>query len=362
MPNSEAHIFLDRLLSNVRFIHNKTKYKNIFAVVKANAYGHGITQIVDALEKSEIHGYCVSSEKEIMQVLKTGTQKPILMLSSFDKKSIKLLVNPQVRPSIHCIEDVIWIIKAAEILNTSLFVHLKIDTGMSRMGIKPSDLDKVIHEVNKSKVINIEGIWTHLSSADSDEKFTNKQLNTFNNCIKYLEENGIKPTYIHAANSAAILKSPESCFNSIRPGLLLYGVSPLLKKLSGLKSVMELSAPMILTKSVPKGTPIGYNQKFKTKKQTFIGIIQAGYADGVPTCLGNTGEVLIDNKIYPVCGNVSMDMITVDLGQNKLSGSQVCQIWGKPPLLIENLAEKYNILPYQFLVSVSSRVKRIYYD
>ena len=113
MPNPEAHIFLDRLLSNVRFIQNKSKYKNIFAVVKANAYGHGISQIVHALEKSGVHGYCVSSENEIMQVLKTGTQKPILMLSRIDKKFIELMVNPQVRPSIHCIEDVKWVLKAA---------------------------------------------------------------------------------------------------------------------------------------------------------------------------------------------------------------------------------------------------------
>ena len=125
---------------------------------------------------------------------------------------------------------------------------------------------------------------------------------------------------------------------------------------------MELSASMILTKSVPKGTPIGYNQTFKTNKKSIIGTIQVGYADGLPTCMGNTGEVLIDDRIYPLCGNISMDMITVDLGQNPFSGSRDCQIWGKSPLSIENLSEKYNILPYEFLVSVSSRVKRIYYD
>lgn len=362
MPNPTANIYLNRLKSNVKFIQKKSAHKKILAVVKANAYGHGLNEIVKTLDKTDIHGFCVSSENELKDILKTGTQKLVLMLSRFDKKHADLLNNPQVRLSIHNVYDIKWLAETANKLKTLMHVHIKIDTGMSRLGIDPSKLNKVIHESNRSKYINIDGVWTHLSSADSDVEFTHNQIKDFNRCLSTLSENGIKPTFIHAANSAAILRFPESHFNTVRPGLLLYGVSPLLISEKGLRPMMEFSAPLVLKKNIQKGISVGYNRQFQSKAETVIGTIQAGYADGLPSCMNNNGHVLIKNKMYPICGNISMDLTTIELGLNLQSDSDMCYFWGVPPLLIETLAKKYNKLPYEFLVSLSSRVKRVYYD
>ena len=362
MPNPVANIFLDRLESNVRFIHKKSGNKKILAVVKANAYGHGLTEIVKALDKTDVHGFCVSSENELIDILKTKTKKPVLMLSRFDKKHADLLKSNQVRLSIHNIDDIKWIVKIAQKLKIIIQVHVKIDTGMSRLGINPDDLNKVIHEVKRYNCINIEGVWTHMSSADSDEKFTRDQLKIFNKCMSNFAESGVKPIYIHTANSAAIMRFPESHFNTVRPGLLLYGVSPLLKSVKGLRPIMEFSAPLVLKKNIKKGISVGYNRQFQSEKETVIGTIQAGYADGIPSCMNNNGQVSIKKKMYPICGNISMDMTTIDLGLNLQSDSEMCYFWGVPPLYIESLAQKYKKLPYEFLVSLSSRVKRVYYD
>ena len=240
-------------------------------------------------------------------------------------------------------------------------MHLKVDTGMGRMGLSINNLNKILNNLVKYNNIIVEGIYSHFSTSDEiDVEYRDFQLNQFDKIILEVKKKlpGIK--YFHIANSAAVLTCSKSWYNMIRPGLSIYGISPLGQPYKGLLPVMQVQAPIVLIKNMEKDSFIGYGRQYKTKTNEKLLIIQAGYADGIPMEFSNNGKVEINNILYDIKGKVSMDLIAVHdhIGNIKMGDEAI--FWGSELLRLEKISKEFCKIPYQLLTSVSKRFKREY--
>ena len=244
-----------------------------------------------------------------------------------------------------------------------MVAHLKIDTGMGRMGIRYEDLDSMMIKLSESKHIKVEGIYSHFSTAEeNDTEYRDWQLKRFKEVVARVNKILPQVKYYHMANSAAVLTCPEAHFNMVRPGISLYGVSPLGKPHDYLLPVMKMKAPITYIKEFNSGESVGYNRQYVTEQNENIAIIQAGYADGIPMELSNRGEVEIEGTIYPIAGKISMDFVAICCRDLKIKTGQEAIFWGGNAmnLRLESLAEKYEKIPYELLTGVTKRVKRNY--
>ena len=259
------------------------------------------------------------------------------------------------------IPDISYINNFCKHFDILIRCHIKVDTGMSRMGCRIEDFDKLLEAVSKSRFIKLEGIYSHLSCSDDHLSIMNiKQINEFVNLKNKLRDSNIK---YHLLNSGGLLNFPNHSFDFVRIGLSIYGVSPTGSIDSNLKPVMEFVAPVILVKNINKGDTVGYGCTFKANKKMKIAVIQCGYADGIPMHFSNRGSVFYKNYKFPIIGRVSMDLICVDI--SKLTDSNILNevtLWGGEQLesRLEFISNKFNTIPYQYLTSLSNRVKRIY--
>ena len=363
MFHPKAEIFLNHLRQNYKYIKAKVKDVKVMAVVKANAYGHGIVEITQALSNEGVHGFCVALTEEAKELIESKIKNPILHLGRICPEELDVYNSKQVRCTINSIDDLKILSDYACEKNTSIISHLKVDTGMGRMGISIEDLSRVIDEILTHKNIIIEGLYSHFSTAEEEEvQYRDVQLNTFKKIVLQVKEKLPSVKYFHIANSAAILTCKESLFNMVRPGLSIYGVSPLGKCCDELIPVMQMKAPVSLVKKIKKGSFVGYGRQYIARANEKMFIIQAGYADGIPMEFSNTGKIEINNILYSLIGKVSMDLIAV---RDHIGGVQINQdaiFWGSKSLRLELLSKEYNIIPYEFLTGVSKRVKRIYID
>ncbi len=357
----EADISLNNLVKNFYTIQSIVGKAKIMAVVKANAYGHGIIHVAQVLEKSDVHGFCVALVSEAEKLLKNKIQKPILHLGRISYDDLEIYSSGQIHCTINSLEDVEFIKDKFKGNRIIVNAHLKIDTGMGRLGISFSESEKIIKLIGKTSEINLKAVYSHLSSSgELDAQYTKLQLDRFNH-IKELTEHLLPETkYFHIANSAAILNYSNSHFNMVRPGISLYGVSPLGNTKNNLLPVMKMKGAVVLIKKINKNEYIGYNRTYKAKTNEHIAIIQAGYADGIPIVFSNNGNVEIKGKLYPIIGKVSMDLIAVKSIDNKISVGDEVIFWGsnKESNSLEYISKKYNKIPYEFLTGVSNRVKR----
>jgi len=247
--------------------------------------------------------------------------------------------------------------------STQVGVHVKFETGMGRIGVNPKDVVSFVRKVKSFKNLNLEGIFSHFSSADEKDKtFSEQQLQLFDQAIDNLRQAGIEVPKKHMANSAAILDLPESYYDMVRPGIMIYGLYPS-KEVSRsieLKPAMTLKTNITQVKIVPPGTPISYGRTFITKKRTTIATLPVGYADGYSRLLSNCGEVLIKKRRAPVVGTVCMDMFMVDVSdmENIRPGDEVILFGKDPPA--DEIADKIGTINYEVVCDVSKRVPRIY--
>ena len=360
MFNPIAEINLQNLQHNCKYIKSLIGESKLFPVVKANAYGHGISKITQFLNSSKyVDGLCVATTREAETLILNNITKTIFVLGKFDFENLDLLNHENIIPTIHSIDDINKL-KSLNNTNKKLNIQIKVDTGMGRMGISLESIDKVLLEL-KSIKFNIVGLWSHLSSADElNEDYTLSQINEFKNVLNKFKENQIDPRYIHIANSPAILKFKNSHFNIVRPGIAIYGISNSGKINPNLKPVMKFKLPLIKIKAPSSNKNIGYNRQYLTKKDETIGIFQGGYADGVGTVFNNNGDLLFKNISIPIRGKISMDMVAADISNLDIKLGDYVTVWGEDELIIENLSKKYNKSPYEFLVNLSDRVKRVY--
>jgi len=358
----EADIYLNHLMHNYLTIKKMVGDAKVMAVVKANAYGHGVVPIVRTLSNVGVCGFCVALAKEAQELIAADILEPILHLGKISKSSIALYQSGQVRCTINSIEDINVLEKYGS--ETVPFIaHLKIDTGMGRLGIKMDNDHSILKKLAESKSIRVEAIYSHFATAEeNDTKYRDRQLDQFRRVIKLANDFLPDTKYFHIANSAGILNCPKSHFNMVRPGISLYGVSPMGIPHNKLKPVMKMKAPVILVKKIKAGDSVGYNGIYIAEKNETIAILQAGYADGLPTYFSNSGGVELNGCIYSIIGKVSMDLIAINCGENIINEGDEAVIWGGNHEYnqLECISNKYSQIPYELLTGVSSRVKRNY--
>ena len=356
----EVDIYLKHLEQNYHAMQNMVGDAKVMAVIKANAYGHGIIPVAKTLSDAGIHGFCVALESEAEELINAGIRTPILHLGRISKDSFELYNSGQVRCTINSAKDVIALKRFIN-QNKLVIAHLKIDTGMGRLGVQFREAESIMKALANVPAIRIESVYSHFSTAEeSDTQYRGWQLQRFQKVVKMANEILPETKYFHIANSAGILNCTDSHFNMVRPGISLYGVSSLGKFHEKLLPVMRMKAPVVLVKNVKSGESVGYSRLFIAKKDENIALLQAGYADGIPVEFSNSGSVEINGVFLPIIGKVSMDLVAIKCQDANISEGDEAIFWGSKNenLKVETLAKQYNIIPYEFLTGVSSRVNR----
>lgn len=358
LRTATAIIDLPALISNFCYIKKQSPQGKVLAVLKANAYGHGLARIANALSEStnQADAFGVARLDEALALREAGITKPIVLLEGFfDHKDLDVIAEYELQTIIHNQEQLSLLCSAT--LAKPIKVWLKIDTGMHRLGIAPEEFRTFYGQLNQSKNVDPDIIlMSHLSCADNAEsQATPNQIALFNQVTEGLNKSK------SLANSAGICLWPESHFQWIRPGLMLYGVSPISEQLSAnqpnLKPVMTLQSSLIAIRNIAKGEAVGYGGTWQAPRDTTIGVIAIGYGDGYPRHAQNGTPVLVNDRIVPLIGRVSMDMITVDLGKNAQDCiGDIATLWGKG-LPVENVAKCATTIPYELLCNISRRVQ-----
>ncbi|MDK2800135.1 MAG: alanine racemase [Clostridiales bacterium] len=365
-----AEVSLDNIAHNVREIRKITsKNAKIMAVTKADAYGHGFLEVSKTLLGNGADGLAVAFLDEAKQLRKHGIDVPILILGYTPEQWVKDLVELNITQTVYSYSLADAISQAAVAQNKKAKIHLKIDTGMTRVGFACEDSAiKTILSIAQLPGIEIEGIFTHFASADEkDPDYTHKQFQKFMSMCNELEKMGLYIPVKHACNSAGIVQFPEMHLDMVRPGIILYGLYPsdeVDKQKIHLKPAMELKATVTHLKEVEKGTPVSYGRVFTTKKRTAIATIPIGYADGYSRVLTGSAKMIAGGKIVPVIGRICMDQCMIDVTEVKdiSVGDEVIVFGHKNGLTIpvEDIAKTMNTINYEVLCIIGKRVPRVY--
>lgn len=349
-------INLDNFEYNLNQIKNKLKPETkIMPVIKANAYGTYINKRLDILNKFDIVAVAIVDEGEDLR--KLGYEKEIFVLNQPDINEIEKITKNNLTIGLSSME----FLKEVKKQNKDLRVHIEIETGMGRTGVTLEKIEEFIEEIKNTKNIKVEGIYTHLSSADNDEEYTKKQLKIFSEAVEKITKKINTIKYIHSSASNGIVNYPEGQYNLVRAGMILYGYESGegIKEKIELKPVAKLKSKITYLKEVEKGTSISYGRRFITKKKSKIATIPIGYADGLRRCLSNKGEVLINGRKVPIIGSVCMDSFmadVTDLPEVKLGDT--VYIWDNEKITLDELAKKCDTINYEIISTISERVPR----
>jgi len=342
------------------FIRPKTK---IMACVKADAYGHGAVPVSKRLASLGVDYLGVASIDEAIMLRKEKIRTPILVLGMVLPTYTSPLFKYDIAQTVCTRELAQALNQQSKYYKKPAKIHLKVDTGMGRLGFAYLEAFDFIKEIAKLKFLRIEGIFTHFPSADCDAAFTRHQIDIFNKLIQRLERAGICIPLQHAANSMGILHYQNSHFNLVRPGLILYGIYPRQGLKVKLKPVLSLKSRIVFTKRVPKGQGISYGHSYFTKKDTTIVTLPIGYGDGYPRILSNKADVLIAARRFKISGKICMDHVLVDVGDERVgTGDEVVLIgsYGKERIGSQELARLAETISYEILCGIGSRVPRVY--
>ena len=358
----KAIINLKNFAHNINYVQSLIGDSFVCPVIKSNAYGHGYEKISQTLNEIDVKCVGVATIKELKQIIKLGFNFNVLHLGRISSSNIDFYSHKKIILTINSIED-IEIINSLYKGDNNIRCHLKIDTGMSRMGCSLENYEFLIKQIKKSNKITLEGIYTHLACSENKNSDFNKiQLESFEKIINNINDKSLN---YHILNSGGVFNFSKYKFDFVRTGIALYGISPLGQINSNLKPVMELKAPIVLIKTISPGTSIGYGCTYRAEKKMKIGIVQCGYADGIPLNFSNKGFVHFDNEHFPIVGKVSMDLISVDFTKShSIKLMDEVTIWGgaNEESRLELISKKVDSIPYIFLTSLSDRVKRIYVE
>jgi alanine racemase len=383
-----AEISLGALKHNLdtirAFVNPKTEKRKIprrvLCIVKGNGYGHGGPQVAKALEKFGADWFGVTCTEEGIAVRKAGVKGPVLILTSFVAGEEPHLLKHDLTPVLHRCEQLAVLDRAAAryAKRKPVAFHLKIDSGMNRLGISPEDVDCFAGQLAKCKRLKLGGVFTHFASSGVfldtlAGRQTPEQEERFYAALERLKKLGIDPGIVHLANSAAIASRPETWADMVRPGAILYGYHPgydptELREQSErklpLKPVMSLRSRIISLRNVPAGQGVGYDSTFVTSRPSKVAVLAAGYGDGIHRSLGNKGKVLVRGTLAPIVGIVSMDVTMVDVTDVPgVSLGDVATIYGTdgPDVVLANrVARTIGTVTSDLLCAVSARVPRFY--
>jgi len=351
-------INLDAIAENVKNIKELIgEKKELMAVLKGNAYGHDVLEISSVVLNNGASRLAVARLEEGIFLRKTGITVPILVLGLTLKKQAELLVSYNITPTVSKYEMIEKLSESGFKENKMVKVHLKVDTGMGRIGIFPHDILRFINRVRTLKNVEIEGIFTHFSVADEKDKtYTEKQFQKFMEVLTALEKEGIRIPIKHVGNSATFLDLPHMWLDLVRPGISIYGLYPSteVQKTVKLIPAQSFKTQIVFLKELLKGECIGYGRTYTTeKKRTVIASLPVGYADGYNRLLSNQGEVLVRGKRFPVIGRVCMDQTMIDvtnLPRVKIGDEVV--LWGrqgKEEISVEEIADKIRTINYEIV-------------
>ncbi len=356
-----AEIDLHALSHNLQFVKEKTGDTDILAVVKADAYGHGAVSVSKHLIKQGVSRLGVAFTDEAVTLRESGISIPIHVF--FDRDNIEACLQYDLTPTVFDPDTARRFSDEARRHNKRIPVHIKVDTGMGRIGLDIRKASEEIAAISLLKNIKLEGLMSHFSDADlQDKNYADSQLTQFRTLAEGLRQKNIHFPYLHMANSAAVLTMPDAHLNMVRPGIMLYGYSCC--ESDHLKAVMSLKSGIILLKKVPAGTPISYGRTFVTKRESIIATIPAGYADGYSRKLSNQGEVIINGRRAPVVGRVCMDTTMIDVtdipGVSYDTEVQLMGFQGTEGVSADDIANLTGTIPYEVLTSVGQRIRRVY--
>lgn len=365
-----AEVDLDALRTNLAWLRHRVGPRvKIMTVVKADAYGHGLKQIAALLMQSGTDIFGVANLAEARAIRSVGRGWPILMLGACLPDEIETCVKDHVMPTISTLAEAQSFAAAAQKLRRSVEVHLKVDTGMGRLGAAPSDMLSIAHAIASSEALKLEGLFTHFSSAEDDAEFSAQQAAQFHSIIGQLAAAGITPPTIHANNSAAILHEPATTFDLVRPGLLVYGILPtgrrrLAPPLPELRPALSWHCRVALVKEIPKGTPLSYGHTFTAPRRMRVATLTAGYGDGYLRAGSDRSAVLLHGHRCTVLGRVTMDQMLVDV--TRVPATQPGDVatligrQGAEEISATELATWFGTIPWEVLTAITHRVPRIY--
>lgn len=366
-----AKIDLDAIAYNMEQMKQNIRPETkVMAVIKADGYGHGAVQIAEMMERwNYIWGFAVATLDEAVVLRTEGIQKPILVLGCVFPDQYMEMLKHEIRMNIYTEEMAESISRMAAREGKTAYMHIKLDTGMSRLGFGINEQSaETIKRISKMPNVNMEGIFTHFTKADEkDKSFTKKQIQEFVWMTERLKEKNVRFTYEHCSNSAGIIDVPEANFDIVRAGISTYGLYPseeVDKTNVKLKPALALKSHVAFVKEIERGTPVSYGGTFVAKEKMKIATIPVGYADGYPRSLSNKGYVLIRGKKAPILGRVCMDQFMVDVTQIEgvSFGDKVTMIGkdGNGILPVEVLSELSGRFNYEFVCDLGKRIPRVY--
>ncbi|MBE1303114.1 alanine racemase [Clostridium botulinum] len=362
---------LDNLSYNMRNIKNKVNCKEIFAVVKANGYGHGALDIASTLLENGATRLSVACLSEAIELREGGITCPINILGITPPTLFEDIIDYNIEPVVFSYDYANQLSKAASLKNRIVKTHIAVDTGMGRLGFDPTvESLEEIKRIQDLSNIKIEGLCSHFSSSDEkDKSYSEYQFKIFQNFRKKLIEMNMKIPIYHMSNSAAIIDLPSTYLDAVRAGIILYGYYPSMevnKENLHIKQVMTLKANIMHIKTIDSGKYVGYNRKFKTKRKSKIAILPLGYGDGYTRFLSNRGKVIINGQYAPIVGNICMDQCMIDVTDIKevKVGDEVIII-GKDNINnlrydAEDIASKVGMTSGEIMSIISKRVPRVY--
>lgn len=352
-----TEVNLDAIAQNVKNIKKLIgKKKELMAVVKGNAYGHDILEISSVVLENGATRLAVARLEEAIFLRKAGITVPILVLGLTLKPQAESLVSYDITPTVCEFEMIEKLSESAVQMNKMTKIHLKVDTGMGRIGIFPDDVLRFIKRIKALKKVEIEGIFTHFSVADEKDKFyTEEQFRKFIEILTILEKEGIKIPIKHVGNSATLLDLPHMWLDMVRPGLAIYGLYPSkeVKKTINLIPAQQFKTKIVFIKELPRGESISYGRIYITKRRMRVASLPVGYADGYNRLLSNQGEVLVRGQRVPIIGRVCMDQCMIDvtnLTQVEIGDEVV--LWGRQGeemITVEEIAQKIRTINYEIV-------------
>jgi alanine racemase len=370
---TRADINLEALRHNLRVVKRHAGGARVWAVLKADAYGHGAPAVARTLERARVDGFCVALLEEAVELREAGIVAPILVMGGHYGNAHDEVVERKLVPVVH---DLGQIAAFARIVRSGLAagpidVHLKIDTGMARLGVTMEALPELAARLADHPEVRVTGLMTHLACADApgDEE-TAEQVLLFDQATAMLAQHGVRAEVRHAANSAALLRG-RAVLDAVRPGLALFGVSPRVgdEALSReLRSVMRVRTEVVALREIAAGAPVGYGGTWRASRRSRIATLPVGYADGVSRRLGNRGHVVVRGRRAPIVGAVSMDMAMVDVTEVEgvavrdevvLLGGQEGPL-GKDAIGADEIAAHADTIAWEVLTGISRRVPRFY--
>jgi alanine racemase len=364
-----ARVELAALTHNYREAERLAGGRNILAVVKAQAYGHGAVRIARHLVGLGAHTLGVALVEEGRELREAGITAPILVMGALFPGQAEALVRWDLTPAVFTPALADALAQAAQAAGKSVSVHVKIDTGMGRIGITPEAAPPFIEALTRRNVLRVEGIMTHFADADlRDKQFASRQMDRFDALLADLAGRGISVPLRHAANSAAVLDFSRALFTMVRPGLMLYGYCPLEPgaDIPDLRPALSLVTQIAYLKKASPGTPVSYGRTFVTKRESLIATIPIGYADGYSRALSNRGEALVRGRRVPVAGRVCMDMTMLDVTDvpGVSEGDDVVLIGTQrnERITADDIAATTGTISYEVLCGISGRVPRVYVE